>query len=431
MPSPARRTRAVLLLVVGLLASLVVSGLGSTAVAATDKGIVNGSISCPKLSKCPGLKLLWFDDDWNYIGQRKLGGGANGYSLTLPAGTYHLQFVDQRPAYDVSKYASTDTRVTVRGNQLTVRNVTMQKGAAITGTAKNGKGNPLGGATIVAANKAQQSFTTTANSKGQFAVGGLPQGQYSLFTFDKSKTWVGKSTWAGAVKPGNPRNIKVKLTKRAGQMTVYVFTPNGLLGTKTTLTVTSKQSGQWWSATSSNGTFVFKGLYPGGYDAEFKGAGVWFAKTGTVQKANVKPNRFTSGQFNLTQRGGWMVGSVVDGGGPTEGPTDFAMKGVVVGLFNADGQKIASATTDEDGNFTLSGQLATQAGLTVTVDPNPNSGGWMQAAAPDNWCLFEGGEVEDLGITQGQETEIGPVALPRATGSAQANQCLVPPPTRR
>lgn len=413
--------RALLALVVVLVTAL--AGLAAPAQAA-GKGIVNGSITCPpKGSKCPGLKLLWFDQDWTYIGQRKLGGGAQGYSLTLPAGTYHLQFVDQRPAYDVTKYAPTDTQVTVHSNDLTVRNVTMTKGAAITGTARNGNGKPLGGATIVAANKGEQSFSSQANRKGQFAVGGLPQGQYSVFTYDKAKTWVDKSTWAGAVKPGQAKNIAIRLTKRAGQMTVYLFTPNGLLKQKTTLTVTSKQTGQWWSATSGNGTFVFKGLYAGGYNAQFNGAGVWFAATGPVQKASVKPNGFTSGQFRLTKRGGWISGAVLDGGG-TSGPTSFAMEGVRVGLFDAAGHELASAVSDADGNFTLTGQLATQDGLTITVEPNPNGGGWMKAAPPDNWCLFDSGETSGYSITQGQETFVDSVWLPRSTDSGQSTQCL-------
>ncbi len=242
--------------------------------------------------------MLWFDKNWNYLGSRGANGG--GYSLTLAPGTYHLQFVDQRPTYDVKRFAPTDVKVTVRANDLTKKNVTMWKGAAVTGTARGG-GKALGGATIVAANKAQQSFTTTANSKGQFAIGGLPEGKYSLFTFDKRKVWVGKSTWAGAVKPGKIKNVNIKLTKKAGNLTLYLFTPNGLLSSKTTLTVTSKQTGQWWSATSGNGTFVFKGLYPGKYNVEFKGAGVWFAKTGPVEKAEVKSGRMDFGSFHADQ----------------------------------------------------------------------------------------------------------------------------------
>jgi hypothetical protein len=75
MPSPARRTRAVLLLVAGLLTSLAVSGLGSAADAAVDKGLVNGSITCPKLAKCPSIKMLWFDANWKYLGQKSANGG--------------------------------------------------------------------------------------------------------------------------------------------------------------------------------------------------------------------------------------------------------------------------------------------------------------------------------------------------------------------
>lgn len=413
-----------LLLVVGLLASTLALGAGSTAVAATEKGIVNGGITCPKVSKCPSLSMLWFDANWNYINQRKLGAGARGYSLTLPVGTYHLQFVDQRPSYDVSKYAPTDVKVTVRANDLTVRNLTMTKGAAITGTVKGG-GKPLGSATLRAANQGGQSFSTTANSKGQFAIGGLPAGKYSVFTWDKRKVWVGKSAWAGSVSASRFKNVKINLSKRAGQMTVYLFTPNGLLNIKNTLTVTSKETGQWWSSTSGSGTFSFKGLYPGRYNVQFNGAGVWFATTGAVQKAVVKSNGFTSGSFHLTKRGGWINGTVVDGGDGDE-ITDFPMQGVVVGLYNEYGTKIASATTNEDGNFQLKGQLATQSGLMVSIDPNPNSGGWMRAAPPDNWCLFLGNEVGEFGITQGQGTEIGAIGLPRSTDSAQANQCLVP-----
>ena len=51
------------------------------------------------------------------------------------------------------------------------------------------------GARVVAANKEQNSFETTANAQGQYALGGLPPGSYSVFTYDKRKSWVGKSTY--------------------------------------------------------------------------------------------------------------------------------------------------------------------------------------------------------------------------------------------
>ncbi|MDI6911036.1 hypothetical protein [Nocardioides sp.] len=416
MLASVRRARPVLLLVVALLAALAVVGTGPAAQARTDQGLANGSITCPKLGKCPALKLLWFDAGWNYVGQRKLG-SARSYSLTLDPGTYYLQFVDQRPAYDVTKYAPTDVQVTVRANDLSTRNVTMRAGAAITGKAVNGMGRPLTGATIVAANRGQQSFSTIADDRGQFAVGGLPQSQYSVFTFDRARTWVGKSTWAGTVKSGRIKNLPVRLATRAGELTVYLFTPNGLLARKATLTVMSKQTGQWWTDTSSNGTFVFKGLYPGGYTAKFDGAGVWFAAEGAVKDATVRSSRPTFGKFRVTKRGGWVTGTLVDGGDPTFtlAPPYEGAKGAEVTLYDADGDPIATAFSDANGDFKLEGQLATQSGLVIDVQPTEQSGGYMIG---ERWCHFEQASFPAEGsydLTSGQETFVGELALPRTS----------------
>lgn len=410
------RLRTVLLAVVAVLAALLVTP-APAAQAADDKGIVNGSISCPKLNKCPGLTLLWFDSDWNYVGEKKLGKGARGYSVNLPADTYRLQLIDQRPSYDVSKYAPTDVKVTVKANRLSERNITMKKGGAITGTTLNGKGKRLRGAKVVAANQGQQSYSTQANKKGQFAIGGLPEGKYSVFTYDKAKTWVGRSTWAGAVKPGQAKNLRVKLTKRAGDLTVYLTTPNGLLRTKTTLTVTSRQSGQWWSKTSSNGTFAFRGLHPGGYTAVFNGAGVWFARSGSVSKADVRSNRFDTGEFHVTKRGGWITGHILDGGAPEMialTPPWPGGPGATIRLYDADDNQLATTTSDDEGRFKLQGQLATQAGLTIVVDPPSNSGGYMNG---EGYCRYDHIEFpDDYAVHIGEESYIGPLPIPRYPG---------------
>ena len=74
--------------------------------------------------------------------------------------------------------------------------------------------------------------------------------------------------------------------------------------------------------------------------------------------------------------------------------------------------------------------IMSQSGLMVAIDPTQSSGGWMRAASPDNWCLFVGSEVGEFGITLGQGNDIGSMGLPRSTDSAQANQCLIPTPSR-
>lgn len=413
MASP---TRVALALVVGLLASLAAVGVSPTATAASDKGYVDGEIICPPLAKCPKIKVLWFDKDWRYLGEKRANGG--GYSLTLPPGTYHLQFVDQRPAYDVTKFAPTDIQVTVRANDQSGKTVRMWKGAAVTGTVRGG-GSPLGGATVKAAKRGtEQSYTTVADDRGRFAIGGLPQGQYSLFTWDKRKSWVGKSTWTGSVKPGKTKFFPIKLNTRAGTLRMRLFTPNELLRVKTSLTITNKQTGQWWTATGS-GTFIFPGVHPGRYDVQFNGAGVWFAKSGPVQGAKVKPGRTAFGDFHLSKRGGWIRGWILDGDADrmiglkpawTGGP------GATIRLFNAAGDQIATTESDAEGEFVLKGQLDTQDGLTIVVEPPP--GGYMNGQA---YCQFDRAEFSGFEVTVGAERYAGQLPVPRTPDQSNPN----------
>jgi hypothetical protein len=415
---PPSRTRTAVVAVVTLLGSLLlaVAPTGS-AEAANDKGLANGSIVFPQKDH-PKLKMLWFDQDWKYLGSKAANGG--GYSIWLAPGVYHLQFVDQRPSYKVEKYAPTDIKVTVRSNALSTHNVKMSKGGYVTGTVVNGKGKPAKNARVVAANRAEQSFETTANAKGQFAVGGLPLGKYSVFAWDKQKAWAAKSQWAGKVKPGKGKDVKVRLKKPAGSMTVYLFTPDGRMTTKTPVTITSKATGQWWTATASGGTAVFRGLYPGRYKLKFDGAGVWLPATLTVQKASVHGNRMAFGSVRLTKRGGWVTGRIVDGSAPASPlqPPWVNGPGATVALYDTAGSKVATTTTRSDGTFTLAGVLTTQSNLTVAVDPPSQGGGYMNGAAR---CLFDHASFAGFSVTTGRESAIGDLPVPRTAG--QEYQC--------
>ena len=197
MRSATRRPTGVLMLLL-VLATLLAPVLVAAPATAAD-GRVRGAIVGPG-DKSPKVKVSWFAEDWTYLGARKANGG--GYSLVLPAGTYHLQFTDSRPAYDVEKFAPADVLVTVSDGATTVKNVKMRRGASIGGTVRAG-GKPAAGARVVAANKERNSFETTANAQGQFALGGLPAGSYSVFTYDKRKVFVGKSPTCPSSRPGS------------------------------------------------------------------------------------------------------------------------------------------------------------------------------------------------------------------------------------
>jgi hypothetical protein len=415
MLSPVRRSVAAL---VALLIALLLSALVATAPpvdAAGSTGTAFGAIKFPQKDK-PGIKVLWFTKDWSYLGTQSATGGS--YSLNLPAGSYHLQFVDQRPTYDTDKYAPTDIAVTVRAGDTTQKNVTMKKGAVITGTAKT-NGKPAKKARVIAANVSEQSFETTANDKGQFAIGGLPPGKYSLFTYDPRHAYVGKSTYAGRLPVGGSANIAINLTKRAGSLRVYMFTSaNGVkkqVSGNPVVTAVSKATGQFWSAKVTGGNVVFQGLYPGRYTLVANGYGVWFPQTAAVSGATVKSGTTAFGKFTYTKRGGWVTGDLVDGGNPEyplKKPYDSA-PGSRVDLYAASGALIASGFADDEGHFTASGQITTQSDVTLVVTPGVDSGGYMNG---EGYCQFDATSVESISITIGQGSDAGTISVPRHPG---------------
>jgi hypothetical protein len=421
MLAPARRTRAVILALLFALLLTAFAAATPRVDAAGSTGVARGTIRFPQGDN-PGIKVLWFTKDWSYLGTKSTAGGS--YSLNLPAGSYHLQFVDQRPSYKTDKYAPTNISVTVSAGDPTQKNVTMKKGAFITGTAK-ANGKTAKKARVVAANVSEQSFETTANDKGQFAIGGLPAGKYSLFTYDARHAYVGKSTYAGNLPIGGSANVAINLTKKAGSLRVYMYTSaNGSkkpVAGNPVVTAVSKATGQFWSTKVKGGNVVFQGLYPGKYKLVANGFGVWFGRTGAIEGANVRAGKADFGSFTYTKRGGWVTGDLVDGGNPEyplRKPFDSA-PGARVDLYAASGALLASGFADDSGHFVAQGQITTQSDVTLVVTPGVDSGGYMNG---QGYCQFDETTVESISITIGQGSDAGTVAVPRHPGQ-QSPSC--------
>ncbi|MDN4173861.1 carboxypeptidase-like regulatory domain-containing protein [Nocardioides sp. SOB77] len=411
----ARRRASALALVVGLLASLVVA-LVPAAPAQAANGKVVGEVIGSQ-GRGVNVKMLWFDKDWRYLGARRVQG--NIYSLSLKPGTYHLQFVDQRPSYDVTKYAPSDVRVVVRSGVVVQRNVKMRRGAAITGTVRAG-GRTAGGARVVAANGNEQSYEVKANRKGQFAIGGLPAGSYSVFTFDRQETWVGKSLWVPGLKRGQASNVRIALTKRGGSLLVQLRRPDGgKMPGSFFVTAVSKVTGQFWTQRARRGEVAFRNLFPGGYRLVAPGVGNYFARTANIQGARVHAGRADlASSFRWSQRGAWITGTVVD-----EADAETPMARAQVMLFDKFGTKLDETSTSSSGRFTLDGQLATQSGLKIVVNPEPNGGGWMAGA---EWCQFEGTTSGPWSVFTGEQLPIDePILLPHRITKDTSEQCLV------
>lgn len=401
--STARRTAVGLLLalLVGLLSSVGTSTVLAPSAHAAENGRVVGEVLVPGNVK---LKVRWFDKNWNFLGSRKVNGTI--YSLRLAPGTYYLQFTDERPAYNVDKYAPTDVRVRVKSGRKVQKNVRMKPGAAITGTVRAG-GKPLGGAKVVAANANEQSFSTKANDKGQFAIGGLPDGSYSVFTYDRRKTWVDKSTYVQGLRSTQKRNIGIVLRKKAGKLLVDLRAGGQRVKETVFVTAISKSSGQFWTVKAKRGEASFKGLYPGKYRMVAPGVGNYLPQEGAIKGANVKQGRADlASSFTWKKQAASVQGYVVDAEHP-----ERSLEHARVRLFAKDGSLIGSAVSDSSGQFFIGGQLVTQSGVTLVVDPDPAQGSTYLGQAPYR-CQFGTAELTGLDLQAGITLQTGDLLLP-------------------
>jgi len=392
------RRRSLVIAVLGaLLAGLLLLVPTAGAPAADPTGKVRGNIFGKANGAPLKLKMLVFKGDWTYLNARNVFGGA--YSISLPAGNYHLQFVDKRPSYDVKKFAPTDVFVKVQANTTSVKNVRMRKGAAITGTVFAG-GKPGAKARVVAANPNEQSFETVANDKGQFAIGGLPAGSYSIFTYDRTKKFVGKSSFVRNLGAGKFANVRIALSQKAGGLLVDLYAGGKPLQGTTFATAISRRTGQFWTSKVRQGSVSFQGLFPGRYRLVLPDVGRYFGRTGSVTNGVVRPGRTAFGSFKLTQKGGAFTGKIVreDGGMP--------MQGATVRLFDKSGAVLSETTTSTSGYFFVGGRLRSQSGMTLVAFNSFDSN-------------YDRITLEALSIQLNQDKSLGTLVMPRAQASAR------------
>lgn len=391
------------------------SAMSAAAAAAAQTGQVRGEILQAGRGPVPKVKVLWFASDWTYLGARRATGA---YSLTLPAGRYFLQFVDQRPAYDVAKSSPTTVSVVVRPAATTMKTVRMRRGGAIGGTVRAG-GRPAGGARIVAANPQQQSFEVTADRSGRFALGGLPPGSYSVFTYDRTQRFVGRSTYLRRVRAASYTPVDIALKRRAGALLVDLYTGQQRYQGIAYVTAVSRSTGQFWTQKASGGSVTFTGLHPGRYDLQVPGTGAWLGATvrPTVQ---VRSGRTAFASARLTRRGASVTGRVVDAN-----RTANPLAGAVVRLLDARGAELTRTTSKADGSFALVGQMLTQQGVSVVAGPGASS---PYLGSGVSYCKYTARRVAGLALRTGLTTDVGVVGLPHlANGQQDGVQCYTLP----
>jgi len=117
----------------------------------------------------------------------------------------------------------------------------------------------------VASDASGVSYEVRANSRGEFAMGGLPKGKVTLWGRDRRGRWVGRGLDVRLERPGAGPDVRLRLPVRAGGLQGFVFTGTSLPTESMWVTAVSKRTGQWWSARARRGDFLLRGLMPGRY----------------------------------------------------------------------------------------------------------------------------------------------------------------------
>lgn len=390
----------------------------SPAVAAkAAPGRVFGEILGARGAGSPRVKLTWFTRDWKRLGARSFIGG--GYSMSLPAGVYRLQFTDLRPTYDVKRYAPADALVRVTAGGNTFRTVRMRAGAAIGGTVKAG-GKVAPYAKVVAATADERSFSTVADRRGNFALGGLPAASYSVFTYDKRAQWTGRSTYLRNLKGGTYRPLAINLPTRAGSLFVNLKTGSTPFRGAAYPTVVSRVTGQFWTAKASRGGVTFRGLAPGRYRIQLPWLGNYLPVTVNLRPV-VRAGRLSFATVRVNRRGAWVTGTAVDANRP-----ENVLEGARVRLYDASGAVRDETKTNANGRFVLDGQLTTQQGMRVVIGPGQYSEYLGEGVS---YCKYRSTTTDGFEVTTGREAALGSIGVDHLADDDQdGEQCHTPAP---
>ncbi|HEY1133636.1 MAG TPA: carboxypeptidase-like regulatory domain-containing protein [Nocardioides sp.] len=423
--APVRRGRHLAAALVALLlvltgAAVAVTGAGTTpradaaASSAAAKGRLVGAIRVGGSLYGGSVKVTVFDMNWKVLGATTV---RSTYQLSVAPGSYRIQVTDTRPIYDTNRFAPTDLTATVRSAQTIQRDASMRRGASITGTVRT-NGAIGSGARVVAANPYGQSFETIANRQGQFAIGGLPTANYSIFTYDARGQWADSSTFLRNRKVGTNTNVGINLKRRAGSLVVNIVGGGQQIPGNGYVTARNKATGQWYVARASNGNVSFSGVMPGPYELVVPDMGNFLGRTGNLPGGrHVPAGNVLFSAFELVQRGGSVAGYVVD-----TRVQDRFLPGVQVQLYNKYGTLVGSTWSTPTGRFLIQGPLRTDTGYKIVLS-RPN-GGWITFGPGGNdTCQYGTFTSSAFSINVGQTRTVGNLPL-TAIGHPQNPQCI-------
>lgn len=422
MMSSHRRVLAALLSALLLTATLV--GISTSAQAEGEPEIFGSILDAETMRPISNITVRLFDDDFGYITDTT--GKSGVYSFTSPGpGTYRLQFVDARPAYDTKSYAPRlDVPVTVDASGSAEMPIKMRRGGSIYGTVKV-RGKRAKNATLRAFSDHGHVVSVTADRKGNYALGGLSNDNYRVFAHDPRKNWVGSSKLVRSVRSKTFKKASFDLRTKAASFTGgFLKTGGSRAKDKTTVTLVNSSTGDFWVQTITGGALNLRGLTAGKYTLKVPTTrSGYFGGTFSLGRLRSGQNRIAS--VNLARRSGYLYGMVVDSA------TNKPLRKVGVRLVAADGRTLDEFATDETGTFRLGDGQGEQTRLTVEIFAYEN----VYDPTYVKQVLTRSPSQGYLQLTDNEGVNLGTIKLvrepmpPAPTPTATATPTATPTPT--
>ncbi|MFC5679680.1 carboxypeptidase-like regulatory domain-containing protein [Aeromicrobium endophyticum] len=345
------------------------------------------------------VRVSLFSADWTFLRRVKVG-SSGVYQLPAPApGTYHLQFVDGRPAYKTNAYAARlDVPIRV-GSSSVQKNVRLKRGGAIGGVVKV-KGARAAKARIRAVSNGGQVIEVTADKRGQYALGGLAKDDYRVYAYDSRKRRVGKSKLVRNVKLRTFRKTSFNLTTRPGSIRGFLTVGGARARGTVFVTAVNKKTGEYWVQKVSHGNLSLRGLTPGPYRLDVPDTGGWFGGSFSIGRVRAGGMRDTT--INLATRGGTFSGTVVD----SSSQPAYGIPNISVRLEDAQGRTLDERPANQDGTFTIGGTARQQPGVTVLVLAYAPIKERSYAPYRTKTLNLVNNTAQDLGVISMQRTDV-------------------------
>jgi hypothetical protein len=342
------------------------------------------------------------------------------YALAgLSAGSYKVEFnapdLDEVTQYynGTARLEEAQTVSVEAGETKSAIDAAMQRGGTITGRVANGAAAALAGIQVCAYSESPgiEDRCTITDDAGEYVLGGLAPGNYEVEFFSPEGAYLAqyydeKSTLSGA----QPVTVQAETTitainaalTEAASITGVVTRAVGAAPLSGVGVVAENGAGNAISAATTNaaGEYTLSDLAPGTYQIEFSAPGYltqfWNDKASLSEadELALQPAEQRTGIGAAMHTAGGLSGTVTTYAG------HVPLAGVAVLAERADGTQAGTATTDEDGNYTI---------------PNLNPGSYRIEFSASGFLT----QFYDGAATSGQATEVS-VAAEQTTAAIDA-----------